>query len=61
MVGYWNKPELTAAAIRDGWMHTGDGGYMDDDGYFFVVDRIKAALPRFLKRKRQNVPNCWKS
>jgi acyl-CoA synthetase (AMP-forming)/AMP-acid ligase II len=41
MVGYWNKPELTAAAIKDGWMHTGDGGYLDDDGYFFVVDRIK--------------------
>ncbi|HEY6856727.1 MAG TPA: fatty-acid--CoA ligase, partial [Mycobacterium sp.] len=41
MLGYWNRPEETAAAIRDGWMHTGDGGYMDDDGYVFVVDRIK--------------------
>ena len=41
MVGYWNKPELTAATVRGGWMHTGDGGYVDDDGYFFVVDRIK--------------------
>ncbi|NNH75214.1 long-chain fatty acid--CoA ligase [Nocardia uniformis] len=41
MLGYWNKPEETAAAVRDGWMHTGDGGYMDDRGYVFVVDRIK--------------------
>ncbi|TCK26831.1 acyl-CoA synthetase [Pseudonocardia endophytica] len=41
MLGYWNQPEATAAAVRDGWMHTGDGGYMDDDGYVFVVDRIK--------------------
>jgi acyl-CoA synthetase (AMP-forming)/AMP-acid ligase II len=41
MAGYWARPEETAAAVRDGWMHTGDAGYMDDDGYVFVVDRIK--------------------
>jgi acyl-CoA synthetase (AMP-forming)/AMP-acid ligase II len=41
MLGYWNQPELTAAAVVDGWMHTGDAGYMDDAGYVFVVDRIK--------------------
>lgn len=41
MLGYWNRPEETAAALRDGWMHTGDGGYMDDAGYVFVVDRLK--------------------
>ena len=41
MVGYWNKPEETAAALIDGWMHTGDGGRMDENGYVFVVDRIK--------------------
>ncbi|KDP86101.1 fatty-acid--CoA ligase [Cupriavidus sp. SK-3] len=41
MQGYWNKPEQTAAAVRDGWMHTGDGGYMDEDGFIFVVDRLK--------------------
>ena len=41
MVGYWNRPEDTAEALRGGWMHTGDGGYMDDESYVFVVDRIK--------------------
>ncbi len=41
MLGYWNRPEETASALRGGWMHTGDGGYLDDNGYLFVVDRIK--------------------
>ncbi|HSW12617.1 MAG TPA: long-chain fatty acid--CoA ligase [Solimonas sp.] len=41
MQGYLNQPEATAAALRDGWMHTGDMGYMDDGGYVFVVDRLK--------------------
>ncbi|MBW0092627.1 long-chain fatty acid--CoA ligase [Pseudonocardia sp. KRD-184] len=41
MLGYWNRPEETAAALRGGWMHTGDGAYMDEDGYVFVVDRLK--------------------
>ena len=41
MLGYWNRPDETAEALRGGWMHTGDGGYMDDDSYVFVVDRIK--------------------
>jgi acyl-CoA synthetase (AMP-forming)/AMP-acid ligase II len=41
MQGYWNKPEQTAAALRDGWMHTGDGGYMDEDGFVFIADRLK--------------------
>jgi acyl-CoA synthetase (AMP-forming)/AMP-acid ligase II len=41
MVGYWQKPTETAAALRNGWMHTGDGAYMDDEGYIFIVDRMK--------------------
>lgn len=41
MLGYWNKPEETAEALRGGWMHTGDAAYMDEDGYLFIVDRLK--------------------
>jgi acyl-CoA synthetase (AMP-forming)/AMP-acid ligase II len=41
MLGYWNKPEETAATLRDGWVYTGDAGHMDDDGFVFVVDRVK--------------------
>jgi acyl-CoA synthetase (AMP-forming)/AMP-acid ligase II len=41
MQGYYNKPEETANAIRDGWMYTGDIARMDEEGYFFVVDRLK--------------------
>jgi len=41
MLGYWNKPEETATALRGDWMHTGDGGYLDDQGYLYIVDRIK--------------------
>ncbi|NMM92197.1 acyl-CoA synthetase [Rhodococcus sp. SRB_17] len=39
--GYWNKPEESASAIRDGWFHTGDVGFMDEAGWFYVVDRKK--------------------
>ena len=41
MLGYWNKPEETAKALRDGWLRTGDGAYMDAEGYMFIVDRMK--------------------
>jgi long-chain acyl-CoA synthetase len=41
MQGYWNRPEETSLALRDGWLHTGDIAKMDDDGYFFIVDRKK--------------------
>ena len=44
--GYWNRPEATAESIRDGWLHTGDLGYLDDQGFLYVVDRIKDMVLR---------------
>jgi len=41
MKGYWNRPEETATAMVGGWLHTGDVAQMDNDGYFFIVDRMK--------------------
>ncbi len=41
MKGYYNQPDETANALRDGWMHTGDVAKMDEDGYFYIVDRLK--------------------
>ncbi|WP_342432522.1 long-chain-fatty-acid--CoA ligase [Neobacillus sp. FSL H8-0543] len=41
MKGYWNRPDATEETIKDGWLYTGDLGYMDEQGYFYVVDRKK--------------------
>jgi long-chain acyl-CoA synthetase len=46
MKGYWNRPEATEESIRDGWFHTGDMGKVDEDGYFFIVDRKKELIIR---------------
>ncbi|PWR18400.1 fatty acid--CoA ligase [Zavarzinia aquatilis] len=41
MIGYWGRPEETAKTLRDGWLHTGDAGYTDADGYVYIHDRVK--------------------
>jgi long-chain acyl-CoA synthetase len=39
MRGYWNQPDKTEEALRGGWLHTGDIGHLDEDGYLFLIDR----------------------
>lgn len=40
VIGYWRRPDATAAAVRDGWLHSGDAGMLDDEGYLFIRDRL---------------------
>jgi long-chain acyl-CoA synthetase len=44
--GYWNRPDATAETVRNGWLHTGDLGYRDAEGFYFVVDRAKDMILR---------------
>jgi acyl-CoA synthetase (AMP-forming)/AMP-acid ligase II len=44
MLGYWSRPDETAEILRDGWIHTGDGGAWDEEGYIFILDRIKSMI-----------------
>lgn len=44
--GYWNKPEATASTLVNGWVHTGDVGYLDEEGYVFITDRMKDMVIR---------------
>ena len=44
MVEYWGLPDKTAETLVDGWIHTGDAGYLDEDGYVFIRDRIKDTI-----------------
>jgi long-chain acyl-CoA synthetase len=46
MKGYFRRPEVTAQALRGGWFHTGDLGYADEDGFFFLVDRLQDVVVR---------------
>lgn len=65
MLGYYGNPEATAEALRDGWLHSGDAGYFDEDGHLVVIDRVKDVMtlhdgtkfsPQFIENKLKFSP-----
>lgn len=65
MVGYYRNPEATAEVLRDGWLHSGDAGYFDEDGHLVVIDRVKDVMtlhdgtkfsPQFIENKLKFSP-----
>ncbi len=65
MVGYYRNPQATAEALRDGWLHSGDAGYFDEDGHLVVIDRVKDVMtlhdgtkfsPQFIENKLKFSP-----
>jgi long-chain acyl-CoA synthetase len=69
MLGYWNKPEETASTFRNGWLLTGDIGYRDEEGYYYITDRKKDMLlvngnnvyPREIEEVIQQFPDVKES
>ena len=62
MIEYLNKPEATAETIKDGWLHTGDLGYMDEEGYIFYSGRLKEMINRGGENIYTARSNCrWKA
>jgi len=67
MKGYWRNPEATSQALRNGWLHTGDMGYIDEGGYLFIMDRSKDMIisggeniyPREIEEVLVRHPSVW--
>ena len=67
MPGYYKRPDLTAEAIKDGWLHSGDMGYVDEAGFLYLVDRMKDMIisggvnvyPRDIEEIVVQHPSSW--
>lgn len=58
MTEYWKRPEATAETLRDGWLYTGDVGFVDDEGYLYIRDRIRDLI--VWSGRNVYPPKCWK-
>ena len=61
MSGYYKRPDLTAKAIVDGWLHSGDAGYLDEDGYLYRFDRIKDMIISVASTSTRRTSRRWSS